>query len=48
MATIDTSLFPSANVRFQMAEAPTGIDFAALQQQKLANQTTAQNLATAK
>ena len=48
MATIDTSLFPSANVRFQMAEAPSGIDFAAIQQQKLANQVTAQNLETAK
>ena len=48
MATIDTSLFPSANVRFQMAEAPSGIDLAAIQQQKLANQVTAQNLETAK
>jgi hypothetical protein len=48
MATIDTSLFPSANVRFQMAEAPSGIDLAAIQQQKLANQVTAQNLENAK
>lgn len=48
MATIDTSLFPSANVRFQMAEAPSSLDMGAIQQQKLANQVTAQNLATSK
>ena len=47
MATIDTSLFPTANVRFQMAEAPSGFDMAEIQRQKLANQASALNLANA-
>ena len=48
MAAIDTSLLPSGNVRFQMAAMPEPTDPLAEEQKRLANQVTAQNLATAK